>query len=69
MTKDNLSIICQCLADQAYTLNLLSEKLIDAKILEPGELQKMREIMPERMLEFRLNFLEQLKTLGLTDEE
>jgi hypothetical protein len=69
MKKDNLSIICECLAEQAYMQNLLAEKMIDAKILQRGELQKMLETMPERKLEFCLDFLEQLKTRGLTGEE
>jgi|HubBroStandDraft_4_1064222.scaffolds.fasta_scaffold06133_7 hypothetical protein len=69
MTNNNLRIICECIAEQAYTQNLLAEKMIDASILQRGELQKMRETMPETKLEFCLDFLEQLKTRGLSDEE
>jgi hypothetical protein len=55
--------------EQAYTQNLIAEKLIDANILQRGELQKLRKIIPKRKSEFCLDFLEQLKTRGLTDEE
>jgi hypothetical protein len=69
MTKNDLRIICECLAEQAYMQNLIAEKMIDAKILQRGELQKMLETMPERKVEFCLDFLQQLKTRGLTGEE
>ena len=69
MTKNNLSIICQCLAEQAYIQNLLADKMIDAKVLERGELQKMRETMPESETEFCEDYLRKLKALGLTDAE
>jgi hypothetical protein len=68
MSKNNLSIICQCLAEDAYVVTLLAAKMIDAKILEPGEIQKMRETMPERELEFCRDYIEKLKGLGLRDE-
>jgi hypothetical protein len=68
MNRETLVALCQYLAEQAYMNNLLTERLIDAKILQRGELQKMLEAMPERRLEFCQDYLAYLKTLGLNPD-